>query len=158
MEKIKIDRVDAQPLETALACSRQFRVRSVVRIHFRDNKYAVALAFDGVGHDFFRAAFAVHFGCVDQSHAEFDSQTQRCDFIRVRAFFFAYPPCALAKGRDACAVGQGDHFHFVLIFIIAIVDSRGCEHMKTSRRILKMQSSNMQPTRLPLQNLDGKSV
>jgi len=72
MQQIQVNDLDAKTLEAALACFWQFRARRVVRIHFGDNENAVALTLNRIGHDLFRAAFAVHLGGIDQSHAEID--------------------------------------------------------------------------------------
>jgi hypothetical protein len=52
-----------------------------MRIYLCDDENALALAIDRVGHHFFRAAIAVHFRSIDQSHSEIDSQAQRGNLI-----------------------------------------------------------------------------
>ena len=74
-----------------------------MRIHLANNEHALALTLDRIGHDFFRAAFAVHFGGIDQCHAELDSEAQGRDFILVRPLVLAHAPCALAKHGHAFA-------------------------------------------------------
>jgi hypothetical protein len=109
MQQVKIDRIDAKTLETALTCFRQFRPRRVVRIHFRDDENAIALIVDRIRRDFFRAAFAVHFRGIDQSHAEIDAQTQSRDLIHVRVLVFAHAPGSLPQRWNAPlsgAIGQ----------------------------------------------------
>ena len=97
MQQIKIDRVDAKTFETAPACFWQSRARCVTRRHFRDNEHAIALTLDRGRHDFFRAAVAVNFRGIDQSHAEIDAQTQRRDLIRMRSFVLAHTPRPLTQ-------------------------------------------------------------
>jgi hypothetical protein len=65
VQEVKIDCINAKPFQTALTCLRQFAPRCVVRIHFRDDKHALALTFDCVGDDLFRVAVAVHLRGVD---------------------------------------------------------------------------------------------
>ena len=74
MQKVKIDYVDSQAFETALACFWQFGAGRVMRIHFGNNEHAVALALDRIGHNFFRTAFAIHLSRIDQCHPELDSE------------------------------------------------------------------------------------
>jgi len=76
-----------------------------VRINFGHDEHAVALASNCVGHDFFRAAFAVHFRGIDQPHPEIDSQTQRCNLVRVRLFLFTHSPSTLTQRRNTFAIG-----------------------------------------------------
>src|SRR5216117_4621094 len=97
----KIDRISAKTLESALASVGQLRSGCVVGIDFRENKYTLALTFDRIGHKLFCAAFAVHLGAVDQSHAEINSQTQRGDLIRICALVLAHSPRALTQDRNA---------------------------------------------------------
>ena len=116
MQKIKIDRVDAESIQAPLASLGQFRSRRVVRICLGNDEYIIAVTIDCVCDDFFRAAFAVHFGGIDQRHAELDSQTQRRDFIRVGTLLFAHAPRALTEDRNARAIGQFDSFHCDAVF------------------------------------------
>ena len=92
-----------------------------MRIRFGDDKYAIALTLDCICHHFFSAAVAVHLRGIDQRHAEINSQTQRRDFSRVRAFLFAHSPRALTQHGNARAIGKCDCFHFMLVLLIVIV-------------------------------------
>ncbi len=66
---------------------------------------------DRIGYHFFRAAFAVHLRCIDQSHPEIDAQAQSRDLIRVRVLVLAHAPGALTQRRNLFAIGQFDCFH-----------------------------------------------
>src|SRR5947207_10288230 len=74
MQKVKVDRVYSETFETALTCFWQFGARRVMRINLRNNEHAIALTLDCISHNFFRAAFAIHLGGIDQCHAQLDSE------------------------------------------------------------------------------------
>jgi hypothetical protein len=111
MEQVKINRVDTQPTKTAFARLRQFCARSVMRVGLAHDEDALTLAFDRLRHHFLCAAFAVHFGGVDERQAEFNPEAQRGHFFVVGALLFADAPGALSERRNAGAVGQGKGFH-----------------------------------------------
>src|SRR5439155_9522651 len=125
VQEVKIDCFNTKTLETALACLGQLRSGCVVGIDFRDNKHAVALTFDCVGHNLFCAAFAVHLCGVDQSHAEINSQTQSRDFLCVSTFLFTHAPRALTQDRNAFTIGKCNGLHFVLVFLTVIAAEQG---------------------------------
>lgn len=83
-----------------------------MRIRLRNNEHAIPLVLDRVSHNLFRAAFAVHFGGIDQCHAELDSKPQCGDFILVRPRVLAHAPGTLAEHRYARAIGKFDSFSF----------------------------------------------
>ena len=99
VQKVKVNRVNAQALKTALACFWQFCPRSVMRIHLCNNEHAIALTFDCVGYNFLSAAFAVHLRGIDQRHAEVETELERGDLGGELAAPFAHAPCALAEHR-----------------------------------------------------------
>src|SRR5437667_10755657 len=96
-----------------------------MRIHFGNNEHAIALTLDCVGHDFFRAAFAVHFGGIDQRHTELDSEPQCGHFILVRPRVLAHAPGALTQHGYGFAIGKGNcpHVMLLLMIVIDLVDS-----------------------------------
>src|SRR3984893_2341101 len=100
VEQVKIDNVDTQTFQTALAYFRQLCPRRVVWIDFCNNKHAVALSRDRFSNNFFRASVSIHLGSVDQRHAEFDSKSYRFDLILARALALAHAPGSLTKSRD----------------------------------------------------------
>src|SRR5947199_8409778 len=53
MQKVKVDRVYSETFETAFTCFWQFCARRVTRIHFGDNKHAIALILDCIRYDLF---------------------------------------------------------------------------------------------------------
>ena len=85
-----------------------------MRIHFGNNEHAIALILDCIGHNFFRAAFAVHLGGIDQRHAEVDSKSQGSDFIVVRLLVLAHAPGALTQHGYAFAIMNRNNFHLML--------------------------------------------
>src|SRR4029077_10010299 len=105
VQKIKINHVDAEPLETALTSFWQFRTRRIMRINFRNHKNAFALSVDRFSDNLLRSAVAVHLRSVNQAHAKLDSQTQRCHFPGTRTLAFAHAPRALPEHRNALSVG-----------------------------------------------------
>ena len=64
-----------------------------MRIRLGNNEHAIALILDRIGHNFFRAAVAVHLRGIDQCHAELDSESQGSDFILMRRA--CSRPCAM---------------------------------------------------------------
>ncbi|MNN98173.1 hypothetical protein D3C81_2175000 [compost metagenome] len=83
MQQIQIDVIGAQPAQAALASLGNALAAGVVRVHLADHEDVVALAGDGIADHFLGTAFGVHFGGVDQGHAQFDAQAQCRDFLRV---------------------------------------------------------------------------
>ena len=59
-------------------------------------------------HDFLGSAVAVHFGGIDECHAEVEPDRQRGRFHRSARIALAHPPRSLAELRDARAVGKRD--------------------------------------------------
>src|SRR5437867_13029788 len=86
-----------------------------MRINLRNNEDAIALTLDCIGHNFFRAAFAIHLGGIDQCHAQLDSEAQCGDLILVRSYILAHAPGALTQYWNALAIGKRAGFHFVLM-------------------------------------------
>src|SRR5206468_11581036 len=98
-------------LQTALARGDRALGDGVVRIHLAYDGDAIALAGDRGSHDFLGAAVAVHFSVVDERHAEIDAETKRGDLGSAVALALAHSPRAEPERRNACAVGQRDHWN-----------------------------------------------
>ncbi|MNI68918.1 hypothetical protein D3C73_1246410 [compost metagenome] len=71
-----------------------------MRVDLADQEYLIASAGDRFADHLFCAPFSVHFGGVDQGHAQFDAQAQRRDFFSVTGVILAHSPGALANDRD----------------------------------------------------------
>src|SRR5436305_8872027 len=82
-----------------------------MRIHFGDNKHAIALILDCIRYDFFRTAFAIHLGGIDQCHAQLDSEPQCGDLILVRSCILAHAPGTLTQYWNALAIGKRSEEH-----------------------------------------------
>src|SRR5438477_3020765 len=107
MQQVKIDPVGGQPFEAALASSDDAGARAVVRIDFAHDEEVVAETVDSAGDDLFGAAAAIHFGCVDQGHAEIDAEPQcRCLFGGMAAVL-SHVPGSLSQRRHPLAAAQG---------------------------------------------------
>src|SRR5262245_24467169 len=77
MQQIKVDGLHAKTAEAALAGGDGAFPRGIVRIHFADQKYYLPPALNGGPDEFFGAAFSIHFGGIDQGHADIDAALQR---------------------------------------------------------------------------------
>jgi hypothetical protein len=104
VQQVEIDSLDAQPPQAALArcVDAEFRTR-VGRKDFRHEEYSIATSFDGVRHEFFGGAIAVHLGGVDQRETQVDSSLQRTDLLDAPVATVAQLPRALPEYRHPLA-------------------------------------------------------
>ncbi len=72
MQQIKIDAVGFHPLQAAFASLDSPLAACVVGIDLADQEHLIAPPLDRLADDFLRAAFAIHFGGIDQRHAEIE--------------------------------------------------------------------------------------
>ena len=62
-----------------------------------DQENLVAASFDRFPNEHFGVAVGVHFGRVDQAHAQVDAKAQRCDLVRPPPRVLGHVPRALPK-------------------------------------------------------------
>ena len=70
---IEVDVIDPQPLQARLARTGKAGARCVLRICLADEEQLVANAAQRLGYQRFRHTIAVHFGRIDERHAQFDT-------------------------------------------------------------------------------------
>jgi hypothetical protein len=75
-----------------------------MRVDLADDEDGVAPAGDGLAHDLLGAAFAIHFGGVDEGHAEIDAKRQRRHHVGTARARFAHAPGAEPEHRDFAAI------------------------------------------------------
>ena len=108
MQQIEIDAIGAQPFEAALAgLDRAFQA-GVPGIDLADDEDLVAPAPDRLADDLFGAAVAVHFGGVDQRHAEIDAGLEAFDLGPGMTGILTHRPGALAERRHLSAIRECD--------------------------------------------------
>lgn len=108
VQQIEIDAIGAQPFETALARLDRACQAGIPGIDLADDENLVAPAPDRLADDLFCATVAVHFGGVDQRHAEIDAGPQAFDLRFGMAGILAHRPGSLAERRHFYAVREGD--------------------------------------------------
>ncbi|MNL30278.1 hypothetical protein D3C87_1520050 [compost metagenome] len=84
MQQIEIEPVGAEPCEAALAGLNRASGAGVPGIDLADQKHLVAPAGNRRAHHLFGSAVCIHFGRVDQRHAEIDRLANALDFLRSR--------------------------------------------------------------------------
>ena len=75
MEQVEVQPVGAEPLQARLARTGKARARCVLRTCLADEEQLVANAAQRLGYQRFGRTIAVHFGRIDQRHAQFDTGT-----------------------------------------------------------------------------------
>ena len=96
MEQVKIKTVDAQALQAALAGKLRGFAPGVVGIDLADQKNPVASAANRLTDELFGRPVAVHFGGIDQRHAEVDALLQGRNFLAAPGRILADLPGAHA--------------------------------------------------------------
>ncbi len=115
MQQIEVDLVDADAGKAPLAGLDRAPAAGIPRIDLGDDEQALAPALDGAANDAFGVAFAVHFGRIDQRHAEFDAGPEAGDFALGFRRPLTHVPGALAESRDFDAVRKGDRGYRVVL-------------------------------------------
>ena len=113
MEQVKIKTVDAQALQAALAGKLRGFAPGVVGIDLADQKNPVASAANRLTDELFGRPVAVHFGGIDQRHAEVDALLQGRNFLAAPGRILADHPGAHAQGRHLFSARQGNAFHTI---------------------------------------------
>ncbi|MCY1182167.1 hypothetical protein D9M73_227130 [compost metagenome] len=103
VQQVQVDAVAAQACEAALAGGRHAAPAGIVRVDLADQKHLVAAPGNGLANDFFRTAFGIHLGGVDQCQAQLDTLLQRRHFAAALARVFAHVPGTLADGWNVLA-------------------------------------------------------
>jgi hypothetical protein len=96
MQQVEVEMVCTKPPQTGFAGQVQAPGRSVVRIGLADQKHLVPLARDRFPDQLFCSSLAIHFGGIDQGHAQLDPFAQSCDLSGTTKRIFGHHPCALA--------------------------------------------------------------
>src|SRR5262249_12112847 len=97
MQKIKVEPIGLEAPQGALAGSNGASARGIMRIDLADEIDAIARAGNRVANDLFGATLAVHFGGVDQAHAELEPELQRLELGGALALALAHAPGAEAE-------------------------------------------------------------
>ena len=100
--------IGLEPGEASLAGGNDTALAGVVRIDLAYQKHFVAAPGDRFADDSLRPAFAVHFGGIDERHAEIEPLAQGRDFPHTITRALAHAPGSHAQGRQARAGGQRD--------------------------------------------------
>src|SRR5690348_13594071 len=111
MQEIKVNAVGAEPLQAALARGRDAGSRRIRRQNLADDENPVALAGDGLTDQFLGAAVTVHFGGIDERHAEIDAALEGGDGLRLVPAALAHHPRAEAERGNPLAAGQRHASH-----------------------------------------------
>ena len=119
VQKIKIKAINTKALQAAFAGGHQGTAAGIVRIDLADQENLGAPSFDGFADQLFRGAFAVHFGGINQGHAEINAALQGGNFFGTTGAVVAKHPGAHAEGRDFFARRQGDGLHQKLLYSLA---------------------------------------
>jgi len=106
VQQIQIEPIRVQTFEAAFARRNHAAPARVMRIHLADKEHLVTQSCKRFAEQRLGCAVAVHFGGIDQRHAELDAASQRVDLSRAARRLLAHLPCALPEFRDALAVGQ----------------------------------------------------
>ena len=78
----------------------------VLRIDLADQEDLFAHAAERLTEQGLRYAVAVHFGGIDQGHAEIDPRAKGADLLLAQASVLAHSPGALAEGRHGRPVRE----------------------------------------------------
>jgi hypothetical protein len=92
VQQIEIEPVGAEPLEAALAGAHRLLVAGVAGKDFGDEEHLVAPPGNSFARHFLGDAIGIHFGGVDEGHAQIDAGLQRPDLVGALAFIFAHFP------------------------------------------------------------------
>src|SRR5215472_3716229 len=124
MQQIEIDPVGGEPLEAALAGGDNARARSVVRIYLADDEKLVAKSAGGARDDLLGTSAAIHFGRVDERHAEIDTQPQCRRLCVGTAPVLSHVPGSLPERRHPLAAAQGHVSQLIAHLLSPVVSPR----------------------------------
>ncbi len=108
VQQIQIEPFGLQPFQALLARGLHTAPAGIVRIDLADEEHVVAHAVQRFAQQRLGRAVAVHFGGIDERHAEFDAFAQRGDLGGTARRLLAHLPRALPQFRNALAVRQAD--------------------------------------------------
>src|SRR5262245_20022836 len=108
MQQVKVDLVDAKPHQAAVAGFDGSAQRRMMGEDLADQENLVAASIDRVSDEIFGGAVGVHFGGIDQSHAEFDAEAQRGDLFDPPARVLGHVPRALSEHGNGFAGWKTD--------------------------------------------------
>jgi hypothetical protein len=97
MQQIEVDLMHSKPGQTSVASRHRAVPVGVLRQHLAHQKDFVAPSLDGLADKPFGATVGVHFGRVDQAHAEIDAEAQRIDLVRPIQRILCHVPGPLAE-------------------------------------------------------------
>jgi hypothetical protein len=106
VQEIEVDLVGPEALQAAIAGGHRPDRRRMARQDLADQEDLVAASGDRLADQLLGRAGAIHLGCVDQEHAELDTEAQRRDLLRSRPPAFAQIPRALPEHRHRVAGRQ----------------------------------------------------
>jgi len=106
VQEIEVDLVGPEALQAAIAGGHRPDRRRMARQDLAHQEDLVAASGDRLADQLFGRAGAIHLGCVDQEHAEVDTEAQRRDLLRSRPPAFAQIPGALPEHRNRLALGE----------------------------------------------------
>src|SRR5262245_35302444 len=111
VQQVEVETVGLQAAQAALAGGNRSLARGVVRVDLADEVEAVTLAGHRLPDDLLGAALAVHFGGVEQPHAEIKTKLERLDLGAALALALAHAPGAEAQHGNAFTGFQGNRPH-----------------------------------------------
>lgn len=114
VQQIEIDMIGAKPCKAALAGLRRAFSAGVPRVYLADQKHVVTAAGNCRADHLFGSAIGIHFGSIDQRHAEIDRLADALDLLRSGRSVFSHVPGAKAKGWNLFSGWQGNGRNVVI--------------------------------------------
>src|SRR3954471_18787784 len=97
MQEIEVQIIGAEPLQTRGAGSERLLSSRMTRQHLTHEKNVLATLCDRLADELLGRAVAVHLRCIDDGHAEVETETNRGDLVVAPARALTHAPGAQTK-------------------------------------------------------------